>query len=126
MIPRPLIVILVIVGLVMLTGVASSPKGSELVKDKQVLAKLILLLDSARSKMQSATQDSNVLLALVHNTEALSLISALSTLVSPNDAEAYLKTNLLAMHTKALEQRRTLMANFRAACPNMAVADVYV
>jgi hypothetical protein len=126
MLPRPLVVILVVVGLVMLTRMASAPKGSELVKDKQVLAKLIVLLDSARSKMQSATQDNNALLALVHNTEALSLISALSTLVSPTDAETYLKTNLLALHTKALEQRRVLMANFRAACPNMAVADVYV
>jgi hypothetical protein len=32
----------------------------------------------------------------------------------------------LALHTRVLEQRRVLMANFRAACPNMAVADVYV
>jgi hypothetical protein len=126
MIPKPLIVLAVVIGLVMLTKIASAPRGSELVKDKQVLAKLLVLLDSARGKMQSAAQDGNALLALVHNTEALSQINALSTLVSPGDAETYLQTNLLALHTKALEQRRVLMANFRAACPNMAVSDVYV
>lgn len=126
MIPKPLIVMAVVFGLVVLARMASAPKGSELVKDKQVLAKMLVLLDSARGKMQSAAQDGNALLALVHNTEALTQINALSTLVAPNDAETYLKTNLLALHTRVLEQRRMLMANFRAACPNMAVADVYV
>jgi hypothetical protein len=126
MIPKPLLVLLVLGGLLLLLQFANAPKGSELVKDKQVLAKLLLLVDNTRGKMQAAAQDKNVLLALVHNTEALTQISVLSTLVAPNDAESYLKTNLLALHTKVLEQRRMLMANFRAACPNMAVSDVYV
>ena len=126
MIPRPLLWLLLVVGTVLIARMANAPKGSELVKDKQVLAKLLLLLDGARAKMQAAVQDNNPLLALVHNTEALSQISTLSTLVAPNDAESYLKTNLLALHTKALEQRRALMVNFKAACPNMTVSDVYV
>jgi hypothetical protein len=115
-----------VVGTVVIARMASAPKGSELVKDTQVLAKLLVLLDGARAKMQAAVQDNNPLLALVHNTEALSQISTLSTLVAPADAESYLKTNLLALHTKALEQRRALMVNFKAACPNMTVSDVYV
>jgi hypothetical protein len=126
MIPRPLMWLLLVVGTVLIARMASAPKGSELVKDKQVLAKLLVLLDSARAKMQAAVQDNNPLLALIHNTEALCQISTLSTLVAPADAESYLKTNLLALHTKALEQRRALMVNFRAACPNMTVSDVYV
>ena len=126
MIPQPLLILLLVIGVVALARMLSAPKGSELVKDKQVLAKMLLLLDGARARMQAATQDGNVLLALVHNTEALTQISTLSTLVSPNDAESYLKTNLLALHTKALEQRRALMVNFKAACPNMTVSDVYV
>jgi hypothetical protein len=126
MIPRPLMWLLLVVGTVLIARMASAPKGSELVKDKQVLAKLLVLLDSARAKMQAAVQDNNPLLALIHNTEALGQISTLSTLVAPADAESYLKTNLLALHTKALEQRRALMVNFRAACPNMTVSDVYV
>jgi len=126
MIPQPLLILLLVIGVVALARMLSAPKGSELVKDKQVLAKMLLLLDGARARMQAAAQDGNVLLALVHNTEALTQISTLSTLVSPNDAESYLKTNLLALHTKALEQRRALMVNFKAACPNMTVSDVYV
>ena len=126
MIPQPLLILLLVVGVVALARMLSAPKGSELVKDKQVLAKMLLLLDGARARLQAAVQDGNPLLALVHNTEALTQISTLSTLVSPSDAETYLKTNLLALHTKALEQRRALMVNFKAACPNMTVSDVYV
>jgi hypothetical protein len=126
MIPQQLLILLLVIGVVALARMLSAPKGSELVKDKQVLAKMLLLLDGARARMQAAAQDGNVLLALVHNTEALTQISTLSTLVAPSDAESYLKTNLLALHTKALEQRRALMVNFKAACPNMTVSDVYV
>jgi hypothetical protein len=126
MIPQPLLLLLLVIGVVALARMLSSPKGSELIKDKQVLAKMLLLLDGAHANMQAAVQDSNPLLALVHNTEALTQIRTLSTLVAPADAENYLKTNLLALHTKALEQRRALMVNFRAACPTMTVSDVYV
>lgn len=114
MIPRPLMWLLLVVGTVLIARMASAPKGSELVKDKQVLAKLLVLLDSARAKMQAAVQDNNPLLALIHNTETLCQISTLSTLVAPADAESYLKTNLLALHTKALEQRRALMVNWKS------------
>lgn len=125
MLPPHLIALILIAAVVVLAKLAGTPKGSELIKDKQVFAKFLLIVDSINRKHATAEQDKNPFLALVHNTEALSELRILSVLVTSSDAEQYLRVNLLLLNTKLLEQRRVLLVNLRAACPGLAIVDIY-